>query len=55
MTLGAIGLHYLESLDSKLHNFKQLLEESANPQRPWTTYFPEIKRKLYRTTDSPAS
>ena len=49
MTLEAVALHYLDSLDSKLHNFRQLLEENANPQSAWTTYFPGIQRKLYRT------
>lgn len=49
MTLEAIALHYLDSLDSKLHNFQQLMDENANPQSPWTTYFPNLQRKLYRT------
>ncbi len=52
MTLEAVALHYLDSLDSKLHNFKKLMDESANPQSPWTSYFPGIQRKLYRTSDS---
>jgi 3'-5' exoribonuclease len=49
MTLEAVALHYLDSLDSKLHNFKKLMDESANTQSPWTSYFPGIQRKLYRT------
>jgi 3'-5' exoribonuclease len=48
MTLEAVALHYLDSLDAKLHSFEQLIEEDVNPNSPWTVYHPSIGRKLYK-------
>lgn len=48
MTLEAIALHHLDSLDAKLHSFQQLIEEDVNPSSPWTVYHPSIGRKIYK-------
>ncbi len=48
MTLEAIALHYLDDLDAKVHNFRQLMEEDANDQSPWTPYHANLGRKLYK-------
>ena len=52
MTLEAVALHYLDSLDAKLHSFEQLIEEDVNPASPWTVYHPSIGRKLYKGLES---
>ena len=48
MTLEAIALHYLDSLDAKIHCAKQLIEEDANKNSQWTVYNPGMGRKLYK-------
>ena len=48
MTLEAIALHYLDSLDAKIHCARQLIEEDANKNSPWTVYNPGMGRKLYK-------
>jgi 3'-5' exoribonuclease len=48
MTLEAIALHHLDNLDAKLHSFAQLMAEDANIDSPWTTYHPNIGRKLHK-------
>ena len=48
MTLEAVALHYLDNLDAKIHSFEKLMEEDANVDSPWTTYFPNIGRKLFK-------
>ncbi len=48
MTLEAVALHYLDSLDAKLHSFQQLIEEDVNPASPWTVYHPSIGRKIHK-------
>jgi len=48
MTLEAVALHYLDSLDAKLHSFQQLIEDDVNPSSAWTVYHPSIGRKLLK-------
>jgi 3'-5' exoribonuclease len=48
MTLEAVALHLLDTLDARLHNFEQLMAEDQNADSVWTTYQPTIGRKLYK-------
>jgi len=48
MTLEAITLHYLDSMDAKLHSFQQLIEEDVNTGSPWTVYHSSLGRKIYK-------
>ncbi len=48
MTLEAITLHFLDSLDARLHGVSQLIEEDVNKNSPWTVYHPSIGRKIYK-------
>ncbi|MBX3434242.1 MAG: HD domain-containing protein [Pirellulales bacterium] len=53
MTLEAIALHLLDNLDAKLASFSQLMKDCPNADSPWTQYFQQIGRKLYK--GAPAS
>ena len=48
MTLEAVALHYLDSLDSKIHSFHQLMATDVNSDSAWTPYQPSIGRKLFK-------
>jgi len=48
MTLEAVALHHLDNLDAKLASFTQLMVECPNIDSPWTQYFTQIGRKLYK-------
>ena len=48
MTMEAITLHYLDSLDARIHHVEKLVEEDANKDSPWTVYHPNIGRKIYK-------
>ena len=48
MTLEAIALHLLDNLDAKMANFTQLMQDCPNVDSPWTQYFTQIERKLYK-------
>jgi 3'-5' exoribonuclease len=48
MTLEAIALHHLDNLDAKIASFSQLIKECPNIDSPWTQYFTQIGRKLYK-------
>lgn len=48
MTLEALALHHLDTLDAKLHSFTQIIREDVNSESPWTTYQPNLGRKLYK-------
>ena len=43
-----LALHYLDSLDSKMHTFTQLMSEDANSDSTWTTYHPSLGRKIFK-------
>ena len=49
MTLEATALHYLDDLDAKLHCFSQLMKEDVNADSAWTTYQPQLGRKLFKS------
>jgi 3'-5' exoribonuclease len=48
MTLEAITLHYLDSLDARIHSVAQLIEEDVNKDSSWTVYHPSIGIKIYK-------
>lgn len=48
MTLEAVALHHLDNLDAKLASFTQLMRDCPNIDSPWTQYFTQIGRKLYK-------
>lgn len=54
MTLEALALHYLDTLDAKLHSFTQIMREDVNTDSDWTTYQPAIGRKLYKVAEREA-
>ena len=48
MTLEAVALHLLDNLDAKLHSFRQLMRDDPNLGSGWTTYHPNLGRKLFK-------
>lgn len=48
MTLEAMTLHYLDSLDARIHSITQLIEDDVNKNSSWTVYHPSIGRKIYK-------
>lgn len=48
MTLEAIALAMLDNLDAKVNTFSTLMNEDPNVDSPWTTYNPNLERKLYK-------
>ncbi|MDR2756257.1 MAG: HD domain-containing protein [Planctomycetaceae bacterium] len=48
MTLEAMTLHFIDSLDSKLAEFRKYMLEDPNLGGNWTNYIPSIERKLYK-------
>jgi 3'-5' exoribonuclease len=48
MTLEAVALHQLDNLDAKMASFGQLMLDCPNADSPWTQYFAQIGRKLYK-------
>ncbi|MFT7643192.1 MAG: 3'-5' exoribonuclease [Pirellulaceae bacterium] len=53
MTLEALALHYLDSLDSKMHTFTQLMAEDASGDSGWTNYHPSLGRKIFKGSANP--
>ena len=51
MTLEAMALHFLDSLDSKIAEFGKYIFEDPNVGSSWTNYIPGIERKLYKGKD----
>ena len=52
MTIEAIALHLLDNLDAKIHQFESLMREDVNVDSHWTTYFPNLQRKLFKGSGS---
>lgn len=52
MTLEAIALHFIDSLDSKIAEFEKYMREDPNLGGAWTNYIPGIERKLYKGKSS---
>ena len=48
MTLEAIALSMLDNLDAKINTFSTLMNEDPNVDSAWTTYNPNLERKLYK-------
>ncbi len=48
MTLEAVALHYLDSLDAKINSYTRCVSEDANADSPWTNYSPQESRKFYK-------
>lgn len=48
MTLEALALHYLDSLDAKMQSFSHQIEDDPNVDSAWTVYSPGLGRKLYK-------
>jgi 3'-5' exoribonuclease len=48
MTVEAIALAMLDNLDAKINTFSTLIEEDPNVDSVWTTFVPNLERKLYK-------
>lgn len=48
MTLEALALHYIDSLDAKLSEFYRYIHEDPNSDSNLTNYIPGLERKLYK-------
>lgn len=48
MTLEAAALAYLDNLDAKINTFSNLMKEDPNVDSSWTTYNPNLDRKLFK-------
>jgi 3'-5' exoribonuclease len=38
----------LDNLDAKINTFSTLIAEDPNVDSPWTTFIPNLDRKLYK-------
>jgi 3'-5' exoribonuclease len=50
MTLEAIALHYLDSLDAKIHAFTREIREDPSRESSWTPFHPNLGRRLFKGT-----
>ena len=48
MSLEAITLHFIDSIDSKISEFRKYILDDPNAGGLWTNYIPGIERKLYK-------
>lgn len=48
MTPEAVALHYLDSLDAKVHAFTREIREDPSPDSAWTAYNQTLGRRLYK-------
>ena len=48
MSLEAITLHFIDSIDSKISEFRKYILDDPNSGSLWTNYIPGIERKLYK-------
>ena len=48
MTLEAQTLHFIDSIDSKLAEYRKYMLDDPNVGSSWTNYIPGIDRKLYK-------
>jgi 3'-5' exoribonuclease len=53
MTLEAVALFCLDNLDAKVNSFQQLLRDDPNIDSPWTAFFPNLYRKLFKGKGGP--
>lgn len=52
MTVEAIALAQLDNLDAKVNTFSALIREDPNADSSWTTYQPNLERKLFKGRSS---
>ena len=52
MSLEAMALHFIDSIDSKISEFRKYMLDDPNAGSLWTNYIPAIERKLYKGTES---
>jgi 3'-5' exoribonuclease len=50
MTLEAIALHYLDSLDAKVHAFTREIRDDPTRESSWTPFHPNLGRRLFKGT-----
>jgi 3'-5' exoribonuclease len=58
MTLEAIALHYLDSLDAKVHAFSREIRDDPSRESSWTPFHPNLGRRLFKGSpgsESPAA
>jgi 3'-5' exoribonuclease len=48
MTLEAIALHYLDSLDAKVHAFSREIRDDPSRDSSWTPFHPNLGRRLFK-------
>ena len=48
MSLEAMTLHFIDSIDSKIAEFRKYILDDPNAGGLWTNYIPAIERKLYK-------
>jgi 3'-5' exoribonuclease len=48
MTMEAMALHFLDNLDAKMHNVKQLLQEDTGSDSHWTSFNAPLGRKFFK-------
>jgi 3'-5' exoribonuclease len=53
MTLEAIALHHIETLNTQVSRFRDLLNARRDPAQPWTEYNRLLGRPLYAGPDEP--
>ena len=51
MSLEAVTLHFIDSIDSKISEFRKYILDDPNVGSLWTNYIPGIERKLYKGTE----
>jgi 3'-5' exoribonuclease len=50
MTPEAVALHYLDTLDAKVHEFIALIDSDPNTQSNWTPFQTSMQRKVFKGT-----
>lgn len=48
MTIEAVVLSHLDDMDAKIHSFSQLIREDPSTDANWTSYQPNLERKIYK-------
>ena len=51
MSLEAVTLHFIDSIDSKISEFRKYILDDPNVGSLWTNYIPSIDRKLYKGSE----
>ncbi len=48
MTIEAMAIHYIDTLDSQVNSALQIIAEDINSDSAWTTYQPTMDRKIFK-------